>query len=214
MSKPLPLISSKIFTPVNTRCIDMSAIPNLEARLARYAQVITETQNAYAKSIVVPVLPQEYTNGAILLDEDKLDNRQLITIGNYGPFDGNDLAGDFAYERSGNDSQNIGAFHLIGAPGLFSVGTSRLAPTNVSFPDAIMFTIFLVVVRATGGMSAIPMFGSSTAQVFLGEGDFIVLVYDTNFNSQNPVVADESSEIFITRLSRNSDYVAPQITPP
>lgn len=105
-----------------------------------------------------------------------------------------------------------GTFHFVGAPGLFSLGAIAWN-TSVTTYDA-RFNYKINIARFVDNFSfpfEIKAKGFNQAQFFLARGDRVWLTEDNLQNmdySNDPVNITARSEIVLTRMSVNNEYVA------
>ena len=153
----------------------------------------------------VPNIDNDYT---VYMDHDRLP-----TMSNYTFFGSDVMAhqlNDFAYECMAQT--NSGSFHVTTAPGLFSIGAKEwLTPSG---PNADV-KMTLNIVRAIDNNiynTHTVITGCQQAQVFFSPGDMFSVSFDPSLNDSNlqQIELLGSSELLITRLSRNPYYV-PQI---
>lgn len=138
-----------------------------------------------------------------------MDHERLPTPSNYTFFGQEVMAhnlGDVVYECM--NQANSGSFHVVGAPGLFSIG----AKVWITPYGASDLNITLQVIRTIEGdtfPAETVIKGSQQAQVFLSPGDMFRFRYDPSLNTDSQMWFSPSTEVLITRLSRNP-YYAPE----
>lgn len=129
-------------------------------------------------------------------------------------FMGHFLNNDILYEPTHSSNDGVKSdFHLIGDPGMFLVGP-RFYFTNVDGPFPNFKTMLEVVVSANGtdiGDLPIVLTGNQKEHIFLSQGDNFRIRYDplSNPTYVGDIEIAPFSELTITRISRNPDYVSP-----
>jgi hypothetical protein len=194
----------------------MSYFPQIYNRLYANTRNITATASnvqllmesggaATPSSIVVPVMSttlSAFTNN-IFMDHPRLPPMQEFTIGDT-TVNAHSLGNDeFMYVCYNQFAQ--GAFHLIGAPGLFSLGFSSLAVSPGPVPDMIVD-----VIRSDMSSSfSMILRPYEHRNVFLGQGDSFRVLCTLPEDAESQALDGLQSRFVITRISRNPDYTHP-----
>lgn len=189
----------------------MSFQPEVVSMLNNLYRQVFHTQQEPA-SLIVPVmefsLPNSNNDGNIVYMNHELLPAPQMYSNQDTEFMAHPLNNAFLYECIGQ--QNSGSFHMIGEPGLFSLGAVEwLASIDDSMPFGSEVNSALIVERNYFGQ-VVPSFyemkGSNKVQVFLNTGDMFRFVIgeftDTFMNTP-------MTQMVITRLSRNPDYRIP-----
>ncbi len=202
----------------------MSFIPNIVNRAYNVNVAVSRRLAAASTntSIIVPVAEQTLdaselgVSSTILMDHPRLPPMQEFNLG-YGllPFMGHDFQGEFVYECTAQ--HNSGAFHLIGAPGLFSVGAVRWTTSHSLSDTDIGYSIQVThfdkdfqgdYTQTVGKVKDLK--GVEQAAFYLNTGDFFMLKLEPHMNQHRWGSGDYTllgySEVSLTRLSRNPDY--------
>ena len=194
------------------------------------AQCLTHLWNSQFRSqqepasIIVPLQPAHYTNN----DVDNQANRIFMDHSNLPPmmetelYDHtamtHNLMNEFAYECAAQ--QESGAFHLIGAPGLFNIGFRRVAATTGQYGPYISQDDFAVTIRHLQYSSnqygqwneevVTNVKANQPVQLFMSSNDRFFVESDwTNMGQNNTEYWMQSNNhLVITRLSRNPYYTS------
>lgn len=162
--------------------------------------------------------PNSNITQLIVADSNTLPPIQEYTMfpntSNERTFMGHNLKNEFIYEpiHSSNDGVKSD-FHLIGDPGMFLVGP-KFYFTNVDGPFPNFKTILEVTASANGtdiGELPIILTGNQKEHIFLSHGDNFRIRYDPTINTDylSDIEIAPISELTITRISRNPDYMSP-----
>jgi hypothetical protein len=182
----------------------MSFKPEIVSAINEIYQKVIMSQMEPA-TLILPVQENTLPNSSdfrIYLDHPRLPTPTDMTLA------GNDVMahniGDFAYECQAQP--NAGAFHLLKAAGVFSVGFKEwLGELDVN--DNTKFDIVIRRnVEAFTYVSRVQLTGATQAQVFLNPGDMFWLNYVPE-NENDTVFIGSPTEFLITRISRNPYYI-------
>lgn len=156
------------------------------------------------RSIVVPVMSttlSAFTND-IFMDHNRLPSMEEFRIGENTVNAHNLGNNEFMYVCYNQYAQ--GTFHLIGEPGLFSLGFSTLVVSPDPVPD-----MGIDIVRQNSGSYAITLKRFEYRNVFLGQGDFFKVFCTLPEGASSQSLDGLMSNFTITRLSRNTGYSHP-----
>lgn len=171
---------------------------------------------SYPQTILVPVAARTIDGDTIMyMSHADLPAMQPYTFFGQEVFAHN-LANDFAYECWAQN--NSGSFHLIGAPGLFSVGAAQGWKVENGIIASYDFIATIVVTRASDMMQTTTDIKSDQqAQIFLGPGDMFRVHF---YIDRNPALQPDDEVtmlpgnlLAVTRLSANPGWTPP-IAPP
>jgi hypothetical protein len=175
-------------------------------------------------SIIVPLQPRQYTTN----DEDNGANRIFMDHSNLPPMAETELydhsamthnlMNEFAYECYGQ--QESGAFHLLGAPGLFTVGFRRVAATINQYGNYLDADEFAYQIRhsqfssnANGQWTeqvVTKTKANQPVQLFMSSNDrfFVESDWGNMTLSNDHYWMQSNNHLVITRLSRNPYYTS------
>lgn len=183
----------------------MSGIPDVIRRLNEVSHT----------SIVVPVQQQvlpnpDTSNVRVYMDHPRLPTMQEFNFYGWYTAMGHNLNNEFVYECYGQDYS--GFFHLIGQPGLFSVGMTDTWLNEYSNPQSqAVFTLNVNRRGQPGNNQSISISSAEHKLVFLGSNDSIYFEYNPSLNNDLGITVGSNTEVAITRVSRNPLYVTPTV---
>jgi hypothetical protein len=178
----------------------MSILSDVIHKLNKVYQEVFFTQKEPA-SIIVPLRAQTLPtddNYMIFADTSNLPPLETRQFGE-STMEGHDLRGEFFYV---SEDEPTGRFYLTSAPGLFLIGAHdwvNNGSIDVNIP------ISLNVSRMNNYQTySRRIFGFEPAHVFLGSNDNFWITYEPEGEE---AVDIDSSELIITRISKNPYYV-------
>lgn len=192
------------------------------------AQALTQLWNSQFRSqqepasIIVPLQARQYTT----TDQDNNLNRIFMDHSNLPPMEETEwydhtamthnLMNEFAYECVAQ--QESGAFHLIGAPGLFNVGFRRIAATENQWGNYISTEDFAYKIRHSQYSSnqwgqwteevVTQVKGNQPVQLFMSSNDRFFVETDWGNMSPTEYWMQSNNHLIITRVSRNPYYAS------
>ena len=196
----------------------MSLIPEIVTSLNKLNKQVgyLESLGGINPSIILPVQEQilpgpSNNNTRILMDHPRLPTMQ--EFGFYGWYTamGHNLANEFVYECAAQDYS--GFFHLIGDPGLFSVGTTNGWLNQYGNSQDGIFNLHVNRRGEPENNQLIQISSAEQKSIFLGSNDSFYFDYDPYLNNNVQITVGSNTEIAITRLSGNPKYISPGIIP-
>ncbi len=194
------------------------------------AQVLTQLWNSQFRSqqepasIVVPLQARHYTSNdsennfnRIFMDHSNLPSMAETELYDHNAMTHN-LMNEFAYECVAQ--QESGAFHLLGAPGLFTVGFRRVAATFNHWGSYISPDDFALQIRHSQYSSnqwgqwteelITKVKANQPVQLFMSSNDRFFLETDWGNMTQSNTEfwMQSNNHLVITRLSRNPYYAS------
>lgn len=161
-------------------------------------------------SIVVPVQEQTLPNPdtgsfRLYMDHPRLPPMESFDFYGWYTAMGHNLSNDFVYECYGQDYS--GSFHLIGAPGTFSVGMADTWLDSSNMPqNNLNFYLYVNRRGEPGNNHPIPISSAEHKTLFLGSNDSFYFEYG---NGAGEITIGSNAQLVITRLSANPEYMSP-----
>lgn len=175
-------------------------------------------------SIIVPLQARQYTTNDSSNNENRIfaDHSNLPPMADTEFYDHSamthNLMNEFAYECAAQ--QESGAFHLIGAPGLFTVGFRRVAATVNQYGNYLNADEFAYQIRHSQYSSnqwgqwteqvVTKVKANQPVQLFMSSNDrfFIETDWGNMTQSNTNFWMQSNNHLIVTRLSRNPYYAS------